>query len=233
LAPQERQFHKTRRSSERGEIDRSCSCVGLPYNPEACGDAASYAVIGEQRGGIPDDASQGGCNIGLFEKSDALRRHARRHEGNQNTGHFKEMTRRDNRKASIGKSADPGAEQKPEHTAEQQARPRFAARNNDTVKETGQLRTLRGAAPGQRRRQAPSRIANRSHVAPNRRISSLIWRPWRAIQILCQASMITARPRTAALKTSWPAPASALDIAPAKNATISRPGAQRKKPPAT
>jgi hypothetical protein len=82
-------------------------------------DAAGHTVIGYHRGGIPDDAAQRGCDISLLEKSDALRCHPRRHEGNQYAGHFKEMTRGDDRKASISEGADPSTEQKPKHTAEQ------------------------------------------------------------------------------------------------------------------
>src|SRR4051812_9840936 len=60
-------------------------------------------------------------------------------------------------------------------------------------------------------------------------ISAASSRPWRAIQMLCQASMTTATMRIAALKSSWPTPAKADDSACTKSATSPAP----RTPPRT
>src|ERR1700730_14007425 len=112
------QPHAAEDRSERREIDHKLKLRRFSGITQKCvKDAARDAVIGQHRGCVPNDIAQFGCNIGLFEKSDALRRHARRHEANQNAGHPKKMPRWDDRKARIGEAADPGAEQKPEQTA--------------------------------------------------------------------------------------------------------------------
>src|SRR5690348_11650879 len=64
---------------------------------------------------------------------------------------------------------------------------------------------------------------------PTARISAAISRPCWAIQVLCQASMTTARPSTAALNTSCPPPSNKAEMREAKTATTQAPSA----PPAT
>ena len=60
-------------------------------------------------------------------------------------------------------------------------------------------------------------------ASPTRLTSAASSRPWLAIQTLCQVSITTAMRRIVALKISWPTPARASPIAPAKAATSDAP----------
>src|ERR1700716_380074 len=66
---------------------------------------------------------------------------------------------------------------------------------------------------------------------PAARISPAISLPCRAIQTLCQVSMITATPRMAALNSSCPMPANSCDSAPANAATRQAAHAPASTPP--
>src|SRR4029077_2968286 len=66
---------------------------------------------------------------------------------------------------------------------------------------------------------------------PTARMSLAISLPCRAIQTLCQVSMITATPRMAALNSSCPIPSNSCDNAPANAATTQAASTPASTPP--
>src|ERR1700724_820782 len=89
-----------------------------------------------------------------------------------------------------------------------------------------------------RRTATPTTTANANSdldpsatACPTARISPAISLPCRAIQTLCQVSIITATPRIAALNSSCPMPANSWDKAPANAATTQAASAPASTPP--
>src|SRR5580704_5426335 len=70
-------------------------------------------------------------------------------------------------------------------------------------------------------------------ASPAARNSAAISRPCRAIQTLCQVSMMTAKPRMEALKISWPLPPNSSDKPPVNSATRQAPSTPATTPPDT
>src|SRR6202790_2626083 len=79
--------------------------------------------------------------------------------------------------------------------------------------------------------KANSALGPSATACPTARISPATSLPCRAIQTLCQVSIITATPRIAALNSSCPMPANSCDSAPANAATTQAASAPASTPP--
>ena len=164
-------------------------------------------------------------HIGLRQERDRLRRHAGGEERDQQRWSTANRWRRG---IAAGRNRSSTQTQRAERQTEQRRR---AACSAPARRPTPRCR--RGTARPRRPRAAPRRRprsraqqrswCRRATASPAARISPAISRPCRAIQTLCQVSITTARPRIAALNSSWPDAGERLREAPANSATTQAP----------